>query len=108
MCKHDAILRAHWDRIVAEGRSPHGVPVPLWRKAYNLTVAAGAHLKGGLERRTQEEIEANATICQTCPSGLFNGRYCEDLDCGCDVTTQDGLVAALAWKSKKCPRNHWK
>lgn len=89
---------------------------PLWRRAINFAGAvfhqapltAEAILTGDESKayRSQEEIEAIASICKSCP--LFNGEICTHPSCGCGINPNgDAFFSKLAWKSQNCPDKRW-
>lgn len=106
LCQNDSEQRATWDYVTMTGRSPNGVVPSASRRVVNFGLAAIRHFFSGQGTRTDSEIEAILEICHACPSGLFNGSYCESLACGCFLNKKKHF-SKIAWKSENCPENHW-
>lgn len=106
LCQNDAEQRATWDYITVTGRSPHGVQPSAARRVMNFGLAAIRHFFSGQGTRTDDEIERILEICNACPSGLFNGSYCESLKCGCFLNKKKHF-SKIAWASEHCPEAHW-
>ena len=106
LCRNDAEQRATWDYVTTTGRSPHGDVPSAARRVVNFGLASIRHFFSGQGTRTDEEIEAILEICHACPSGLFNGSFCESLACGCFLNKKKHF-SKIAWKSESCPEGHW-
>lgn len=106
ICCHDSTQRANWDFMALTGRSPNGQQPSIARKVINFSVAAVRHWYSGLGTRTDSEIERILDICHTCPSGRFNGQYCEHDQCGCKLSRKK-YFSKIAWADQHCPDGHW-
>jgi hypothetical protein len=106
ICVNDPEQRAVWDYIAITGQSPFGEAPSLAKRIVNFSVASIRHFFSGEGTRTDEQIETILDICHTCPSGLFNGAYCESLKCGCFLNKKKHF-SKIAWKSEHCPEGHW-
>lgn len=106
ICQNDAEQRATWDYIALTGKSPHGERPSTAEKIVNFSVASVRHFFSGFGTRSDEEIERILDICHTCPSGFFNGSYCESLKCGCFLNKKKHF-SKIAWESEHCPEGHW-
>lgn len=106
ICQNDAKQRLAWDYITATGKSLAGTKPSQARRAWNFGLASIRHLFTGAGTRSDEEIERIIQICQTCPSGMFNGRTCESLKCGCTLDRRKHF-SKIAWESEHCPEDHW-
>ena len=81
-----------------------------WQMLKNLVQAGIDVIKGGADRRTQEEIEAVLKICEACPFFIANewGGRCGR--CGCRLGTgRDGSLrfGKLTMRAWHCPIGKW-
>ena len=106
ICQRDANQRATWDYVASTGNSPFGEKPSGSRMVVNFAVASLKHLAGGAVHVSDDVIERRLEICQACPSGRYNGAYCEHIDCGCAIK-RSKFASKLAWASESCPDGHW-
>ena len=96
----------------------------LARRAANFAKAAAGHVRRGLPKCTQEQIDARLAICQACdlyqvnprpssraqaegsPTGAPAGT-CTHSSCGCPVTRWGRFRNKLAWADQACPLGKW-
>ncbi|MDB5342008.1 MAG: hypothetical protein JWP89_385 [Schlesneria sp.] len=76
---------------------------PLLIRGWNFASAMARWAVAGMPRRSQEEIEARLTICQTCE--FLQNNHCSKCGCACIATNQ--VVNKLALATEKCPLGKW-
>ena len=90
----------------AEDSNAGSTPPPLPSLLQRVVTFAGAltaHLRDGLARCDDGEIQSRLQICQQCPS--FTGTHCRE--CGCNCGSVNPFFNKLAWRSEKCPLGQW-
>ena len=65
--------------------------------------ALTAHVKDGLAKCDDAEIQTRLAICQQCPE--FTGAHCRK--CGCACNGRSKFFNKLAWRSESCPLGKW-
>lgn len=63
------------------------------------------HIRLGLPKSTQSEINYRYNICLSCES--FDKSNEECLECGCNVNNKKIFMNKLAWADQHCPLNKW-
>ena len=73
------------------------------------------HVKTGMNKCSQRQINSRWKICQSCPMFTtepavksYKGKapaYC--MVCGCALSKKKGFMNKLAWKDQKCPEGKW-
>ena len=84
-------------------REKPGAAPSLIQKAKNFATSAAKHVKAGMPRASQEQIDARFQICQGCEH--FDGKACKK--CGCPIKREQAFVSKLAWANEKCPVGKW-
>lgn len=83
------------------------VPAPdvpdLFQRVVTFAGALTEHLRDGMTRCAETEIQARLATCQTCPS--FTGSHCRE--CGCACSSKQTFFNKLAWRSERCPLGRW-
>ncbi len=109
------------ERLARKGCSDCGKPVRVstaqvalpsnWQMFKNLVSAAADAVKGGLDVRGPEEVEAILKICAGCPKLIHDERGLRCGSCGCwiggfhpDGSHNLGKVSLRAWR---CPEGKW-
>lgn len=107
--------RAHWglpplgsvSQVVTPSpilpRAPAPPALTLLQQVTTFVSALKEHVKDGMVRCEQAEIEARLAICQSCPQ--FSGNHCGK--CGCSCSGRSTFFNKLAWRSEKCPDGKW-
>jgi hypothetical protein len=57
----------------------------------------------GVDRASEETIEARLAVCRSCPSGLFRDGVCDSRGGGCGCLLRYKVRLA----SESCPKSHW-
>ncbi len=63
------------------------------------------HIRLGLPKSSNEEIQRRYNICQGCE--LFDKVKSQCLHCGCRITQKREFFNKLAWADQKCPVGKW-
>lgn len=63
------------------------------------------HIKAGLPKSTQDEINTRFSICQKCE--MFDNTYSQCMVCGCNVNKKKIFMNKLAWADQQCPQGKW-
>lgn len=63
------------------------------------------HIKRGLPKSTQSEINYRYDICVSCDSFDQKNKQC--LECGCNINNKKIFMNKLAWADQHCPLNKW-
>lgn len=63
------------------------------------------HIRAGLPKSTQDEIDTRFSICQSCE--MFDNTHSQCMVCGCNVNKKRIFMNKLAWADQHCPLNKW-
>jgi hypothetical protein len=63
------------------------------------------HVRRGLPKSSQAEIEARYNICISCD--MFESKTSECLVCGCNINKKRVFLNKLAWADQSCPIGKW-
>lgn len=78
-------------------------PPSLFQRVRTFAGALVGHVKDGMTKCSEDEIQARLAVCQSCPS--FTGSHCKE--CGCACSAQSRFFNKLAWRSESCPLGKW-
>lgn len=92
------------EAVVANADSTPASPLPsFFQRVVTFAGAVQSHLRDGLTKCDEGEIQRRLEICQDCPS--FTGTHCRE--CGCSCSSTNTYFNKLAWRSEKCPLGRW-
>lgn len=77
----------------------------MFKKLKNFAQHLTWHVRNGMPKSTQEEINQRFAICQSCSS--YNAKEMECDVCGCNVNNKKIFMNKLAWKDTSCPLSKW-
>jgi hypothetical protein len=63
------------------------------------------HIRLGLPKSSQEQINYRFDICFNCDSFEKTNQEC--LECGCNISRKRIFLNKLAWADQSCPLNKW-
>lgn len=93
--------RVFWD---GDGTSPLKYP-HMGQLIVNVVKQAGQVIAGALQGQdvvvSEERAATRLTICESCPSGVFDKENKKCRQCGCFMDMKTLL------ESSKCPLGHW-
>lgn len=75
----------------------------LLQKAKNFATSAAKHIRAGMPRCTQEQIDERFAICQGCE--FYKDGACQK--CGCPLKRERQFISKLSWAHEKCPVGKW-
>lgn len=97
--------------LSAEERAAKPAPPSVLQRAKNYKSARDKWIEAGRPVRSDDEMAAIFTICQSCPSEQYkplpviDGGTCQA--CGCGVAKERKIANKIAWSTERCPRGHW-
>lgn len=75
----------------------------LFNRVVTFATAMTNHVRDGMTKCDEAEIQSRLEICQQCPS--FTGTHCRE--CGCACSQKKTFFNKLAWRSERCPLGRW-
>lgn len=63
------------------------------------------HIRSGLPKSTQQQINDRFKICTNCES--YSQQYNQCLECGCNINNRRIFLNKLAWADQECPLGKW-
>ncbi len=78
-------------------------PPSLLQQVTTFAQAFTEHVKDGLAKCDDKQIQARLATCQPCPE--FTGAHCRK--CGCACNGRSTFFNKLAWRSERCPLGKW-
>ena len=76
---------------------------PLAQRVVTFAAAMTNHVRDGMTKCDEPEIQSRLEVCQQCPS--FTGTHCRE--CGCACSQKKTFFNKLAWRSERCPLGRW-
>ena len=101
-CRHQRCSKQTDPKMLK--RNCGAAPPPVFfRRVLNFSKALVHHVANFMPVCTQEQIDARAAICRSCPLFDPQAEICTHKKCGCGINDQHGFFNKLSWADQQCP-----